>query len=95
VIELDASYPPDLIGSSWLGYTYATTLREVLRAASTNNLPGGWVYLPRPDELLLDTPCLLLSNDPDAEMDERGIPLTAVNQGFPLPWRPCRPSKRR
>jgi hypothetical protein len=60
------------------------TLRDVLRAALSKNLPSGWVYLPRSDELLLDTPCLLLGDDyPDAEWNERGIPLAAVNQGFP------------
>jgi hypothetical protein len=59
------------------------TLRDVLRAALSKNLPSGWVYLPGSDELLLDTPCLLLRDDPDAELDERGVPLSAVNQGFP------------
>jgi hypothetical protein len=45
------------------------------------------VYLPAFGELSLDTPCLLLADDPDgdtdAEFDERGIPLAAVSQGFP------------
>jgi hypothetical protein len=33
--------------------------------------------------LSLDTPCLLLADDPNADFDERGIPLAAVSQGFP------------
>jgi hypothetical protein len=51
-------------------------LRDVLRAALSKNLPSGWVYLQGSDELLQDTPCLLLGDDPDAV-------LVAVNQGFP------------
>jgi hypothetical protein len=60
------------------------TLRDVLRAALAGDLPGGGVYLRGSGELQLDTPCLLLQDDPDEELDERGIPLAAVNQGFPL-----------
>src|SRR5258708_27337720 len=59
------------------------TLRDMLRAALAKNLPGGSGYLPRFDELLIDTLCLLLADDPDAELDERGIPTAAVNQRFP------------
>jgi hypothetical protein len=59
------------------------TLREALRAALAKDLPRGWVYLPAFGELSLDTPCLLLADDPDAELDEHGIPLAAVSQGFP------------
>jgi hypothetical protein len=60
-----------------------TTLRHVLRAALAEDLPPGWLYLPAFDEMSLDTPCLLLADDPDADFDERGIPLAAVSQGFP------------
>lgn len=60
-----------------------TTLRDLLRAALAKELPSGWVYLPAPGELLLHTPCLLLADDPDADFDERGIPLAAVSHGFP------------
>jgi len=60
------------------------TLRDVLRAALSKSLPSGWVYLPASDELSLDTPCLLLGDDyTEAELNERGIPMAAVNQGFP------------
>ena len=61
------------------------TLRDVLRAACSKSLPRGWVYLPGSDELSLDTPCLLLGDDHfyDEELNERGIPMAAVNQGFP------------
>jgi len=59
------------------------TLRDVLRAALSKSLPSGWVFLPGSDELSLDTPCLLLGDWLDAEENERGIPLAAVNQGFP------------
>src|SRR5262245_57691562 len=60
------------------------TIRDVLHAALSKTLRCGWVYLPGSDELSLDTPCLLLGDDdPDAEQNERGILLAAVNQGFP------------
>jgi hypothetical protein len=45
------------------------------------------MYLPALGELSLDTPCLLLAYDRDADpadFDERGIPLAAISQGFPV-----------
>jgi hypothetical protein len=62
-----------------------TTLGSVLRLALDKRLPEGWLFLPRIDELAVDTPCLLLEAAAfDAsELDDRGIPVVAVEQGFP------------
>jgi hypothetical protein len=62
----------------------ATTLRAVLRQALQNRLSDDlWLYLPETPTLHLDTPCLLLDVDPDGQMDDRGIPIAAIRDGFP------------
>jgi hypothetical protein len=60
------------------------TLREVLRVSLEQRLPCEELYLPRSEELRLDTPCLLLSPSADSEFDAAGIPVAAVSQGFPV-----------
>ena len=57
------------------------TLREVLRRASTADLPEGWIYLAS-DTPGLDTECLLLE-DAEGECGEDRMPLVAAEQGFP------------
>jgi hypothetical protein len=56
-------------------------LRDVLRDALAGSLPDGWVYLPE-GPLAVATPCLLVTDDGGAT-DDRGVPLSAVEQGFP------------
>jgi hypothetical protein len=53
-----------------------------------SGLPRGWTFLPATSELSLATPCLLL-DDPDPEVDERGIPIEAMERGFPREGLDC------
>jgi len=62
--------------------TIRMTLGEALRAAFEKRLAQGWLHLPQATELRLDTPCLLLIEDRDAEPgDADGF---AASLGFPV-----------
>jgi hypothetical protein len=57
------------------------TLGAILEDAQNGRLPEGWIYLPKTDDLRVDTPCMLVT-DLDLARDERSIPAVAVEQGF-------------
>jgi len=57
-------------------FTLQLTLREALHLAAKDELREGWLYLPSPATLTLDTPCLLVDDADDT------APL-AAGLGFP------------
>lgn len=59
-------------------------LRDLLRAALRDELPDGWFYLPESSKIDLSTAVLLIADVDGPEGDERGIPRTASDRGFPL-----------
>jgi hypothetical protein len=58
------------------------TIRAVLRKALSGERTDVWMYLPDVASLSPDTPCLMRVNDPDEELDDRGIPMAAIGRGF-------------
>ena len=54
-------------------------LREALHLAADHSLEWGWLYLPSGDRPTIDTPCLLIACDDDAEAEED----ISERMGFP------------
>lgn len=57
-------------------------LREVFQAALRGEMVAGWIFLPNTSNITLDVLCMVVPDDDDAEVDERGIPLEASRRGF-------------
>lgn len=58
-------------------------VRDLLEAAVGGKLPSSWVYLPRTDDISLESSCMLVPDDEDVEANDDGIPIQAARCGLP------------
>lgn len=58
------------------------TLKDLLEAALRGTVPSAWVYLPNTEGMNLETRCMLVPDDQDVEVNEKGIPVEAARLGF-------------